>query len=307
VIAGVLLLVGGAAAGLFGSLLGLGGGVLIVPLLTLGFGRPLREAVAVSLVCVIVTSSAAAGAYLRSRTANLRLGMVLVLFTAVGALAGALVAFSLPDRVLAGLFALLLVYVALSMAKGLRSRATPAPDTRREPVPLGDGELIANGELVPVGDGEPADVGAPVGDRQPAPALPGVLGGALDGPGYRVRRLGPGGLASLGAGVVAALFGVGGGIVNVPTMHVMMGAPLRVAAATSNLMMGVTAVSSAIIYMLRGGLDPYLAAPTALGVFVGASVGARVAHRVDVRVIRGLFVVVLAWTAFQMARRAFGL
>lgn len=304
-IAGVLLLVGGAAAGLFGSLLGLGGGVLIVPLLTLGFGRPLREAVAVSLVCVIVTSSAAAGAYLRSRTANLRLGMVLVLFTAVGALAGALVAFSLPDRVLAGLFALLLVYVALSMAKGLRTRPTPAPDARREPVPIGDGELIANGG--PAGDGGPAAVGAPATDEQPPPALPGVLGGALDGPGYRVRRLGPGGLASLGAGVVAALFGVGGGIVNVPTMHLVMGAPLRVAAATSNLMMGVTAVSSAIIYMLRGGLDPYLAAPTALGVFVGASVGARVAHRVDVRVIRGLFVVVLAWTAFQMARRAFGL
>ena len=289
-IAGVLLLVGGAAAGLFGSLLGLGGGVLIVPLLTLGFGRPLREAVAVSLVCVIVTSSAAAGAYLRSRTANLRLGMVLVLFTAVGALAGALVAFSLPDRVLAGLFALLLVYVALSMARGLRSRPTTAPDARREPVPVA---------------GEPVDDGAPAGDEPPA--LAGVLGGALDGPGYHVRRLGPGGLASLGAGVVAALFGVGGGIVNVPTMHLVMGAPLRVAAATSNLMMGVTAVSSAIIYMLRGGLDPYLAAPTALGVFVGASVGARVAHRVDVRVIRGLFVVVLAWTAFQMARRAFGL
>ncbi len=298
-IAGVLLLVGGAAAGLFGSLLGLGGGVLIVPLLTLGFGRPLREAVAVSLVCVIVTSSAAAGAYLRSRTANLRLGMVLVLFTAVGALAGALIAFSLPDRVLAGLFALLLVYVALSMARGLRPRRTPASAAGGEPVPVGDGG--------PATHGSSADDGPPADDEPPARALPGVLGGALDGPGYRVRRLGPGGLASLGAGVVAALFGVGGGIVNVPTMNLVMGAPLRVAAATSNLMMGVTAVSSAIIYMLRGGLDPYLAAPTALGVFMGASVGARVAHRVDVRVIRGLFVVVLAWTAFQMARRALGL
>ena len=120
-IAGLVLLAGGAAAGVFGSLLGLGGGVLIVPLLTLGFGRPLREAVAVSLVCVIVTSSAAAGVYLRGRVANLRLGTVLALFTAIGALVGALVAFVIPERVLAGLFALLLAYVALSMGRaGLR-------------------------------------------------------------------------------------------------------------------------------------------------------------------------------------------
>ncbi|MGZ9160863.1 MAG: TSUP family transporter, partial [Candidatus Limnocylindrales bacterium] len=90
---GLLMLAGGAVAGLFGSLLGLGGGILIVPLLTLGFGRPLREAVAVSLVCVIATSSAAAGAYLRSRLANLRLGMVLTLFTTLGALVGGVVAF----------------------------------------------------------------------------------------------------------------------------------------------------------------------------------------------------------------------
>ena len=96
--AGAILLGGGVAVGLFGSLLGLGGGILLVPLLTLGFGRPLREAVAVSLVCVIVTSSAAAGAYLRGRIANLRLGAVLALFTATGALVGALIAFLVPER-----------------------------------------------------------------------------------------------------------------------------------------------------------------------------------------------------------------
>ena len=125
-IAGLVLLAGGAAAGVFGSLLGLGGGVLIVPLLTLGFGRPLREAVAVSLLCVIVTSSAAAGAYLRSRVANLRLGTVLALFTASGALVGALVAFVIPERVLAGMFALLLAYVALSMGRAGLAASRPA-------------------------------------------------------------------------------------------------------------------------------------------------------------------------------------
>ena len=117
---GLLMLAGGVAAGAFGSLLGLGGGLLIVPLLTIGFGLPLREAVGVSLVCVIVTSSASAGVYLQRRQADLRLGMVLELFTAIGAIAGGLIAFLLDERLLAGLFAVLLLYVAATMVRGRR-------------------------------------------------------------------------------------------------------------------------------------------------------------------------------------------
>jgi hypothetical protein len=294
-IAGLLMVIGGAAAGVFGSLLGLGGGVLIVPLLTLGFGRPLREAVAVSLVCVIVTSSAAAGAYLRGRTANLRLGAVLALFTASGALVGALIAFVIPEQVLAGLFALLLAYVAVSMGRaGLKA----APSV---PVAVGPADDVAAAGTLPV------DAHAAAVDDPPALAPVEEPLGRLDGSGYRVRNLVPASFASLGAGVIAALLGVGGGVINVPTMSLMMGVPLRVATATSNLMIGVTAVSSAIIYLLRGGLDPYIAGPTAIGVFMGASIGARIAHRIDVRVLRILFVVVLTWTAFQMARRALGI
>src|SRR6476469_1831306 len=120
---GLLMLAGGVAAGLFGSILGLGGGVLIVPLLTLAFGLPLREAVGVSLVCVIVTSSASAGVYLQRRQANLRLGMVLELFTATGAIVGGAIAFLIDERLLAGLFAVLLVYVAATMLGGLRRSA----------------------------------------------------------------------------------------------------------------------------------------------------------------------------------------
>ena len=129
-----LLIAGGIAAGMFGSLLGLGGGVLIVPLLTLGFGLPLREAVGVSLVAVIVTSSASAGVYLERHLANLRLGMTLELFTATGALVGGLVAFALSEQVLAGLFTVLLVYTAFTMAR--RRDAPPPrsrPTTRRPP------------------------------------------------------------------------------------------------------------------------------------------------------------------------------
>src|SRR5215204_5926854 len=114
---GLLLVVGGIAAGAFGSLLGLGGGLLIVPLLTLGFGLPLREAVGVSLVSVIVTSSASAGVYLERRVANLRLGMSLELFTAIGALVGGSIAFLVDERLLSVLFAVLLGYVAFSMLR----------------------------------------------------------------------------------------------------------------------------------------------------------------------------------------------
>jgi uncharacterized protein len=265
------MLAGGTAAGLFGSLLGLGGGILIVPLLTLGFGLPVREAVGASLVAVIVTSGASAGVYLQRNVANLRLGMVLELFTAIGALVGGLVAFLLSDQVLAGLFAALLIYVAVSMA---RPKAPP-----------------------------PADADAPT-TAGAAPAA--RFGLRLDGPGYRIARLGPGAVGSVGAGIVSAVLGVGGGLVKVPVMHLVMGVPLRVATATSNLMIGVTASASAVIYLLRDEVDPYVAGPIAVGVFLGASVGSRVAHRIDLRILRLLFVAILLYTAVQMIRRALG-
>ena len=125
----LLLAAGGFGAGVFGSLLGLGGGILIVPLLTVGFGVPFREAVGISLVCVIVTSSAAAGVYLERHTANLRLGMLLEVFTATGALVGGLVAFALPERVLAGLFAALLAWTAFSMLRRGRVQAAATAES----------------------------------------------------------------------------------------------------------------------------------------------------------------------------------
>lgn len=267
---GLLMLGGGAAAGVFGSLLGLGGGVLIVPLLTLGFGLPLREAVGVSLVSVVMTSSAAAGVYLERHVANLRLGMLLELFTATGALVGGLIAFLLDERFLTMLFAVLLVYVAYTMA-----RATPP-------------ELVEETSL------------------EPAPGVTSTHAGILDrlsGEQYRVINLGRGVAGAAGAGVASALLGIGGGIIKVPLMHLAMGVPLRVATATSNLMIGITGASGALVYVIQGGIDPYVAGPTAIGVFLGASAGSRLSHRVDVRILRLLFVAVLLYSAVQMLLR----
>lgn len=267
------MIAGGAAAGLFGSLLGLGGGVLLVPLLTLGFGLPLRDAIGVSLVCVIVTSSASAGVFLRRHAANLRLAMTLELFTAIGAVLGAFVAFLLSERVLAGLFAGLLIYVSLSMLRSARAPAV-AGDAPVEDVP--------NGPLA-------------------------AASAALSTDDYRIRGLVPGAGASVGAGVISALLGIGGGLVLVPLMHLLMGVPLRVATATSNLMIGVTASASVVVYLLRGGIDVHVAGITAFGVILGARGGARLVNRIDLRVLRWLFVVVLLYTAAQMLRRALGI
>ncbi|GIW20249.1 MAG: hypothetical protein KatS3mg065_0545 [Chloroflexota bacterium] len=130
---------------------------------------------------------------------------------------------------------------------------------------------------------------------------------SLNGPGYAVRRLPAGIVGSLFAGIVAALLGVGGGLVKVPVMHLVMGVPLRVATATSNLMIGVTATAGAVVYLARGGIDPLVAGPTAIGVFLGASIGSRAAHRLDLGTLRLLFVLVLGYTAIQMGRRVVGL
>lgn len=273
----VLLIVGGIATGVFGALLGLGGGVLLVPLLTLGFNLPVREAVGVSLVCVIVTSAASAAIFLDRGAANLRLGMVLELFTAVGALIGGLIAFLLDERLLAGLFAILLVYTAATM---LRPRRAAAATDSTLPPP------------------EPRPPTSPARGR--------ILDG-MSGPDYRVRAPVSGAVGGVGGGIVSALLGIGGGLVMVPVMHLLMGVPLRVATATSNFMIAITASTSAIVYLLRGGIDPYATAPAALGVFLGATIGSRIAHRVDVRVLRFLFAAVLAYTAYLMVRRAVGM
>jgi uncharacterized membrane protein YfcA len=299
---GLVLLGGGFAAGLFGSLLGLGGGILIVPLLTLAFGLPLITAVGVSLVCVIMTSGAAAGVYLERRVANLRLGMTLELFTAIGALFGALVAFLIPEHWVEGIFAFLLVYTALTMAR--RRDPAPIPEDAAAPV----AEAVAGDAATPDAAATDAAATDHAVEPQPAPAATdgerAAFVESLSGPGYRLHRMGFGILGSLVAGVASALLGIGGGLVKVPVMHVVMGVPLRVATATSNLMVGITASASAIIYLIRGGIDAYAAAPTAIGVFVGASVGSRVAHRIDLRILRTLFVLILLYTAWEMIQKA---
>jgi uncharacterized membrane protein YfcA len=193
---------------------------------------------------------------------------------------GGAIAFLLDERTLEGLFAALLVYASLSMLQRARRDRSDTSVAAAADEP----------------DGSPVEGGSPAASPYER----------LSGPGYHVRNLRAGAVGSVFAGIVSALTGIGGGTVKVPVMHLVMGVPLRVSTATSNLMMGITASTSSIVYLLRGGIDPYVAGPTVVGVFIGASIGSRVAHRIHVRVIRFLFVVVLLYTAFEMGRRALG-
>lgn len=263
-----LLLATGAATGLVGSLLGLGGGVLLVPLLTLGLGVPIRTAIAASLVSVIASSSAAATVNLRRDLVNLRLGLALEAATAVGGLGGGLAASLLSERQLFAAFAFTLL--AMGAAMGLRS---------------GSRNVIA-------------DLSVPTG------ALGGLVQEGERRYVYRVRRLGVGLSASLLAGTVSGLLGVGGGIVKVPVLNAFCGVPIRVAAATSTFMIGVTAAASAILYFARGDVALPLTAAVCLGALPASLLGARLSESIATRSLKLLMAAVLFAVAVQMAGRA---
>ena len=260
-----LLALGGLAAGVFGALLGLGGGILLVPMLTLVFGLPLTTAVGTSLVSVVATSTGAAAHNVRERRADVRLGITLAMGTVVGAISGGMLAGVLSERALAGLFAALLAYTALSMGRSLLS-----------------GRGRSDG-------GAPVDPAAPDGPHEPEyrrHRLPAALGG------------------SFVAGNVSGLLGVGGGVVTVPLIHLVQRAPMHVAVATSNFMIGITAAAGAYAYLFRGDVDPAIAGPVVVGVAGGAAVGARLLGRVRAVWLSVLFLGVLGYTAIQMGLRA---
>ncbi len=244
----LLMAVSGLVAGAFGAMLGLGGGILIVPLLTLGFDVPLSAAVGTSLICVIATSTGAAAINVRAGRADVRLGITLGAGTVVGALTGGVAAGFLPERVVAGLFAALLAYTALTMLQRLRGGESDAPD---------------------------------------APALDPAAPDGPDAPAYRSHRLPPALGGSFLAGNVSGLLGVGGGIVTVPLVHLVMGAPMKVAVATSNFMLGMTAAAGAYTYLFRGDVDPRVAAPMVVGVALGAALGASLGPRIRTRMADG--------------------
>lgn len=276
------LLVCGFAAGTVGALVGLGGGVLLVPILVLGFGVPMKVAVATSLVSVIATSTAAGSVWVGKGLANMRLGMTLEMTTTLGGIAGGLVAAAIAPSVLSGLFAALMLVTALLLLRAKDQAPAPAPE-----------EAAPERELM----GHEAK---------------GTLGGSyFDGYSgrlyeYRVERLPLGSAISFVAGILSGMLGVGGGFMKVPAMTLAMGVPIKVAAATSNFTIGITAVSSLVVYLERGFVHPLLAAPVALGVVGGALLGTGLAKRFSPKRLRHVLCFILVAISVQMALKTAG-
>lgn len=265
----LLIAASGALASLLGSLVGIGGGLILVPALTLGLGVPIHHAVAASLVSVIANSSMASIGYTRDEITNIRLGMTLEVATTLGAVCGGLAAAWLDRQALMLLFAAVLGASAVQLLlKGRRAEDA----LRRE---------------------EPGRFGGRFHDA--------ALAGEVS---YAVRRL-PGGLAlSALAGATSGLLGIGGGPIKVPMMTVMMGIPMKAAAATSNFMIGVTACASAALYYGRGMMSPAVAVPAALGSLAGAWAGARLSPRVRDAHLTLLLSVILTLLALKMGLEA---
>jgi hypothetical protein len=255
-------------AGFLGALLGLGGGIIIVPALTLLLGVDIRLAVGASIVSVIATSSGAAAAYVRDRLANIRVAMFLELGTAAGAITGAYLAGIIHPRLLFILFGLILGYSVFAMLRGRRSgekEIAVGPWARVLDLKSSYFDVAAGAEIV-----------------------------------YQPKRARIGLALMYVAGVISGLLGIGSGALKVPAMDLAMELPIKVSTATSNFMIGVTAAASAGVYFSRGQIDPFIAGPVAIGVMGGAFIGSHMLGRTSSRLVRFSFLVVLTVLAAQM-------
>ncbi len=253
-------------AGLLGSLTGLGGGVVLVPLLTIFFHVDIRYAIGASLVSVIATSSGAAAAYVKEGFSNIRIGMFLEIATTIGALLGAFLATWIPTSALAVLLGIVLLYSAYLSRK-------PRSEAQRNlpPDPLAT-RLRLNGSFPDLG-----------GQRS-----------------YNVQNVPTGFSLMFGAGTISGLLGIGSGAVKVLAMDQAMRIPFKVSTTTSNFMIGVTAAASAGVYLSRGYVDPGLAMPVMLGVLAGSLLGSRILVKAETKSLRLVFSVVILILGLQM-------
>ncbi|HEY3323794.1 MAG TPA: sulfite exporter TauE/SafE family protein [Planctomycetota bacterium] len=262
-------------AGVFGSLLGLGGGIIIVPFLTLVMGIDIHHAVGASIVSVIATSSGAAAAYVRERMTNLRVAMFLEIGTTSGALTGAYLAGVIAIRWLFIIFGVVLGYSAIQMFRKRHELA--APHVPRDP--LAD-KLRLHGSYHDDATGQEVK--------------------------YRVTHTKLGMALMYIAGIASGLLGIGSGVLKVPSMDLAMKMPIKASTATSNFMIGVTAAASAGVYFVRGDISPFITAPVMTGILIGATAGSRLLGKLQSIWVRTLFVVVLLWVSIQMLLKGAG-
>lgn len=272
----ILLFLVAIFAGFFGALVGIGGGVIIVPALSLLFHLPIHMAIAASIVSVIATSIAGARSYVDQQITNIRLGMFLEISTTAGALAGAFVGVLLHGYVLSLIFGTLILYMAIM---SYRSRNVEEK--------LIDSGAYESGEMNGV-----------------AKFL--MLEGTYHDEAlkrevkYHATKPIAGSLVSSLAGVGSGLLGIGGGVIKVAAMNTMMSIPMKASVATSKFMIGVTAATSAVVYFIAGGIDVYIVAPVALGTMLGATAGSLVMNKLHSKVIKSVFFFLMIYLGYEM-------
>ena len=278
------LLAASFVAGAAGSLLGLGGGIIVVPVMTLFLHIDFRTAAGASIIAVIATSSGSAAAYVRDRLANIKVGMLLEILTALGAVSGALLAGRLAGPLLFVVFSLVLMYSLVPTGRKIVSELRGRTTAHKK------GDAVAQDRLA-------LAMGLEGAYFDPS------LGRVVE---YRLRRVPLGAAIMYFAGLASGLLGIGSGAFKVLAMDNVMGMPIKSSTATSNFMIGVTAAASAGIYFSRGDIDPFVAAPVALGVLAGSLFGARILPRIAGVGIRIAFFAVIAVIAAQMLLHGLG-
>ncbi len=265
-----ILLLGAYLAGLAGSLTGLGGGVVIIPLLTLGFNIDIRYAIGAALVASIATSSGSASAYVKEGITNIRLGMFLEIATTIGAVTGAAIAVYMPTNVIAIIFGMTLIFSAAMTLRKKHDQAGFIGSKAAQRFKLNGSYPTKEGEV--------------------QYQLINVAGG------FSIMSL---------AGVLSGLLGIGSGALKVLAMDTAMRTPFKVSTTTSNFMVGVTAAASAVVYLQRGYIDPGIAFPVIIGVLFGAFTGTKLLHRMNVKVLRLIFSIAITVVAINMMYNGF--
>lgn len=261
----LILILAAFLAGLLGSLTGLGGGVVVIPVLTLCFGIDFHYAIGAALIASIATSSGSASAYVREGITNIRLGMFLEIATTIGAVCGAFIAIWMPTNIIAVIFGVVMIMTAVLQQRRKVDHENVVGSTMAKKLQLYDS--------YPTKEGMKS---------------------------YQLTNVAGGFSIMLSAGVLSGLLGIGSGVLKVLAMDAAMKVPFKVSTTTSNFMIGVTAVASAVVYLQRGYIDPGIAFPIIIGVLAGSMSGARLLKRMNVSVLRKIFSVAIALVALNM-------
>ena len=267
-------------AGFLGSLVGLGGGIIITPALTILFGFDIKYAIGASIVAVIATSSGSAIAFVKDHVSNMRVGMLLEVFTTAGGVVGALMAGVFSSKLLYIFFSLIL----LNSFYGMLKKTGLITKVKKEE------EKVENDKYA-----DKYKLNSTYYDKASGETVK-----------YNVTNVPQGSLVMFGAGFASGLLGIGSGAFKVVALDTYMKLPIKVSTATSNFMMGVTATASALIYFFNGTINPVVAAPIAIGTLIGSRTGAKVMQRLDAKYIRYIFLPILLFTIINMFLKGLG-